>query len=62
MRGALELLHSVNLRHPNIVQTYQSTQRPMEVSDILQKELCPGHASVLTIALSLALKIRGCYI
>ncbi len=31
MRGALEAMHSVDLGHPNIVQTYKSTQRAVQV-------------------------------
>ena len=31
MRGALEAMHSVDLGHPNIVQTYKSTQRLVQV-------------------------------
>ncbi|KAK9827983.1 hypothetical protein WJX81_005140 [Elliptochloris bilobata] len=30
MKGALEAMHSVDLSHPNIVQTYKSTQRPTQ--------------------------------
>ncbi|CAK0736720.1 hypothetical protein CVIRNUC_000792 [Coccomyxa viridis] len=30
MRGALEAMHSVDLGHPNIVQTYKSTQRAVQ--------------------------------
>lgn len=31
MRGALEAMHSVDLGHPNIVQTFKSTQRAVQV-------------------------------
>jgi len=31
MKGALEAMHSVDLSHPNIVQTFKSTQRPSRV-------------------------------
>ena len=31
MRGALEAMHSVDLGHPNIVQTFKSTQRAVAV-------------------------------
>lgn len=30
MRGALEAMHSVDLGHPNIVQTFKSTQRAVQ--------------------------------
>ena len=30
--GTLETMHSVDLAHPNVVQTYKSTQRPIIVS------------------------------
>ena len=30
MKGALEAMHSVDLSHPNVVQTYKSTQRPTQ--------------------------------
>ena len=33
MRGALEAMHSVDLGHPNIVQTYKSTQRAVQVGE-----------------------------
>ncbi|KAK9790562.1 hypothetical protein WJX73_005557 [Symbiochloris irregularis] len=29
LRGTLETMHSVDLAHPNVVQTYKSTQRPI---------------------------------
>lgn len=31
LRGTLETIHSVDLAHPNVVQTYKSTQRPITV-------------------------------
>ena len=31
MAGTLEALHSVQLGHPNVVQTFKSTQRPIPV-------------------------------
>ena len=34
MRGALEAMHSVDLGHPNIVQTYKSTQRAVQVGPL----------------------------
>ena len=40
MRGALEAMHSVDLGHPNIVQTYKSTQRLVQVG--LARSGSPG--------------------
>ena len=34
MRGALEAMHSVDLGHPNIVQTYKSTQRAVQAGPL----------------------------
>ena len=40
MRGALEAMHSVDLGHPNIVQTYKSTQRAVQVGQSCGNWLC----------------------
>eukprot|EP00884_Botryococcus_braunii_P002377 jgi/Botrbrau1/1213/Bobra.0163s0021.1 len=39
MRGALELMHSVDLHHPNIVQTYKSYQRPMQMGEAVDASI-----------------------
>jgi hypothetical protein len=42
MRGALEAMHSVDLGHPNIVQTYRSTQRLVQVGLPARSCCCMG--------------------
>ena len=52
MRGALEAMHSVDLGHPNIVQTFKSTQRAVAVC-ILFHFCCASIAHSCPLQLSL---------
>lgn len=42
LRGTLEAIHSVDLAHPNVVQTYKSTQRPIAGPETSQRVTAEG--------------------
>lgn len=50
MRGALEAMHSVDLGHPNIVQTFKSTQRAVQARllPLISYALFPVHQILMT--------------
>ena len=60
LRGTLEAIHSVDLAHPNVVQTYKSTQRPIAVSSTSHQPIPHIQLGCQAAAFTTACSTAGC--